>query len=226
MHRTTSSAHSRTGKPLTSQAFEALARHALRAAPQDPSLAAAGHRPSDFDLNPGHEASLNPPLSYRQAAVLVPIVAHNEPTVLLTQRTSTLTKHAGQIAFPGGTADAADADPLMTALRETSEEIGLRPHLVRPLGYLDCYRTGTGYVITPVVGVIEPGFEVTLNANEVDGVFEVPLNFLMDAANHIIDTRMLLGRERQFYAMPYEGRYIWGATAGIIRNMHERFFSS
>ncbi len=213
-------------KPLTSQAFAAMARRTLRQIPQDPSQASTGHRPSDFDLNPGHETGIVPPLQYRQAAVLVPIVAHREPALLLTQRTSTLTKHAGQIAFPGGTADATDTSPLMTALREAEEEIGLQPNLINALGYLDCYRTGTGYVITPVVGIVEPGFEITLNSDEVEGVFEVPLSFLMDAANHIIDTRTLQGRKRQFYAMPHDGRYIWGATAGIIRNMYERFFTS
>ena len=207
---------------LTSGAFADLARSRLRTTPPDPALATVGHAPSDFDLNPGYEANFVMPPVYRLAAVLMVIVARAEPHVLFTQRTATLTKHAGQIAFPGGIVDAGDTSPLMTALRETHEEVGLTPTLIKPLGYLDCYRTGTGYVITPVVGVIEPGFVLTLNAREVESAFEVPLAFLLDPANHQIDRRTMQGIERQFYAIPHQGRYIWGATAGIIRNMYER----
>ena len=226
MELTTNPGASPDALPQTARAFATLAMAKLRARPQDPAEASAGHSPSDFDLNPGHEADIAPPLSYRQAAVLVPIVAHSEPHVLLTQRTSTLSKHAGQIAFPGGTVDASDSGPLMTAFRETGEEIGLMPASITPIGYLDCYRTGTGFVITPVVGLVEPGFALSLNAREVEASFEVPLRFLLDPVNHLIDTRIIQGRERQFYAMAHDGRYIWGATAGIIRNLYERLFGS
>ena len=207
---------------LTSGAFVELAKTKLRVTPPDSALAMAGHTPSDFDLNPGYEANFVMPPVYRLAAVLVAIVARAQPQVLFTQRTATLSKHAGQIAFPGGIADTGDTGPLMTALRETQEEVGLTPSLIKPLGYLDCYRTGTGYVITPVVGLVEPGFLLTLNAREVESAFEVPLAFLLDPANHQIDRRTMQGIERQFYAIPHHGRYIWGATAGIIRNMYER----
>lgn len=207
---------------LTPADFMAWARSRFLATPPDPALVTAGHVPSDFDLNPGYQANFKEPPAYRWAAVLVPIILRPELQVLLTQRTVTLSKHAGQIAFPGGIADAGDSGPLMTALRETHEEVGLAPALVSPLGFLDCYRTGTGYVITPVVGLIEPGFELTLNTGEVDESFEVPLSFLLDQANHQIGRRTIEGVERQFYAIPHKERYIWGATAGIIRNLSQR----
>jgi 8-oxo-dGTP pyrophosphatase MutT (NUDIX family) len=222
MHRTTSSAHGLDSQPLTSNTFAALARRSLHERPQPGTMAGSRHGPSDFDLNPGHERDFSPPKGYRPAAVLVPILARAEPQVLLTQRTATLSKHAGQIAFPGGTVDATDANPLATALREAEEEIGLPAASFELLGYLDSYRTGTGYVITPVVGLVEPNFDLVLNSSEVESTFEVPLGFLLDPANHAIDKRTIQGRERQFHAMPYQNRYIWGATAGIIRNMYER----
>lgn len=222
MHITTTNDTCPAQPHLTLEAVVVLASSRFRVTPPDPALATVGHTPSDFDLNPGYEANFVMPPVYRLAAVLVAIVARPEPHVLFTQRTATLSKHAGQIAFPGGIADAGDTGPLMTALRETHEEVGLPPALIKPLGYLDSYRTGTGYVITPVVGVIEPGFELTLNAREVESSFEVPLDFLMNPVNHQIDRRTIQGVERQFYAIPHQGRYIWGATAGIIRNMYER----
>jgi 8-oxo-dGTP pyrophosphatase MutT (NUDIX family) len=222
MHRTTSSAHARDGKPFTSKAFAALARRGLHERPQPGDMAGSARGPSDFDLNPGHETDFSRSEGYRQAAVLVPILARSEPQVLLTQRTANLSKHAGQIAFPGGTVDATDTNPLATALREAEEEIGLPAASFDLLGYLDCYRTGTGYAITPVVGLVEPNFDLTLNPGEVESTFEVPLDFLLNPANHVIDKRTIQGRERQFHAMPYQNRYIWGATAGIIRNMYER----
>ena len=212
-------------KPLTSHAFAALARRGFHEQPQPGDLTGLQRGPSDFDLNPGHETDFYPPKGYRPAAVLVPILAQAEPQVLLTQRTTTLAKHAGQIAFPGGTVDATDASPLATALREAREEIGLPAASFDLLGYLDCYRTGTGYVITPVVGLVEPNFDLVLNSSEVESTFEVPLSFLLDPANHAIDKRTLQGRQRQFHAMPYQNRYIWGATAGIIRNMYERLLA-
>lgn len=180
---------------------------------------------SDFDLNPELIADLavmDPP---RQAAVLVGIVLHDQPTVLLTQRTEKLAKHAGQIAFPGGKIDDTDASPVAAALREAVEEIGLAAAFVEPLGFLDGYRTGTGFHIHPVVAFIRPGFTLDLNADEVADAFEVPLAFVMDAANHHRHTRPWRGRERSYYAIPYGERYIWGVTAGILKNMHERLFA-
>jgi 8-oxo-dGTP pyrophosphatase MutT (NUDIX family) len=161
----------------------------------------------------------------RAAAVLVPVVAREEPTVLLTRRTEALSSHKGQIAFPGGRVDASDPSALATALRETEEEIGLAPRHVEPLGYLDAYQTGTGYRVTPVVGLVRPPFDLVPNPAEVDAVFEVPLAFLMTPANHQRHEREIAGRVRRFAAMPYGEHYIWGATAGILLNLHARLFS-
>ena len=145
--------------------------------------------------------------------------------MLLTQRTDGLAHHPGQIAFPGGKMEPNDPSPLATALREANEEIGLDPSLVEPLGYLDTYRTGTGYLVFPVVALVRNGFELRLDPREVADAFEVPLAFLMDTRNHAMHTRTWRGGERRFYAMPFEQRYIWGATAGILKNMHQRLFS-
>jgi 8-oxo-dGTP pyrophosphatase MutT (NUDIX family) len=177
----------------------------------------------DDVLNPGF---LLEDATYLDAAVLMPVVAREvEPTVLLTQRTSHLSSHPGQIAFPGGKIDATDADAGAAALREASEEIGLDPGKVDLIGYLAPYLTRTGYRIVPVLGRVDPGMTLKLNAHEVEEVFEVPLAFLMNPANHRRGSRVLLGAERSFYEMPYEGRYIWGVTAGIIRALYERVFA-
>ena len=144
--------------------------------------------------------------------------------MLLTLRTDSLPSHAGQIAFPGGKMEPGETDPLTTALREAHEEIGLAAGFVEPLGYLDAYRTGTGFRIYPVVALVRDGFALTLDTSEVAEAFEVPLDFLMDEGNHRTHVRAWRGGERRFYAMPFEQRYIWGATAGIIRNMHQRLF--
>jgi 8-oxo-dGTP pyrophosphatase MutT (NUDIX family) len=148
-----------------------------------------------------------------------------ELTVLLTQRSNDMPSHPGQISFPGGKVDACDASPLACALREAREETGLTPDFVEALGYLDSYRTGTGFQITPVVAFVRAGFPVTLDSREVLEMFEVPLRFLMTEANHQKASREWRGRQRSFYAMPYEGRYIWGATAGMLKNMHQRLFA-
>jgi 8-oxo-dGTP pyrophosphatase MutT (NUDIX family) len=182
--------------------------------------------PSDFDLNPAHFAGLAALPAPRPAAVLVPIVMRAGLSVLLTQRTDSLPTHAGQISFPGGKMEAGDPDPVATALREAREEIGLDPRFVETLGYLDAYRTGTGYRIFPVVALIREGFGLALDANEVADTFEVPLAFLMDERNHETHVRSWHGAERRFYAIPFQGRYIWGATAGIMKNMHQRLFSA
>jgi 8-oxo-dGTP pyrophosphatase MutT (NUDIX family) len=209
-------------EPITTANFAARARDRLYAEPPfaDPNGQIA--HPSDFDLNPGNWGDVVPGLTFRSAAVLVPIVARSEPAVLLTQRTHTLPKHAGQISFPGGTTEASDRAPIDTALRETHEEIGLDASVIQPLGYLDPYRSGTGFLITPVVALVEPDIALTLNAGEVDNVFEVPLAYLMDPANHRVEARDVGGRERLFYAITYGERYIWGITAGIVRNLYER----
>ena len=157
--------------------------------------------------------------------MLAPIIARRDgPTVLLTQRASHLRSHSGQIAFPGGKIDEGET-PLAAALREACEEIGLSPDAIEPLGWLDPYLTGTGFRIMPLVGVVDPSFTPTINPDEVEDVFETPLSFLMTGANHQRQSREWQGRLRHFYAIPYQQRYIWGATAGIIRNLFERLYS-
>jgi 8-oxo-dGTP pyrophosphatase MutT (NUDIX family) len=160
----------------------------------------------------------------RPAAVLIPVVDHPEPTVLLTQRSANLNDHAGQISFPGGKIEATDASPLEAALRETEEEIGLSRKFVDPIGYLDLYGTGFGFRIVPTVARVRPGFNLRINHSEVDDAFEVPLAFLMDPANHQVHSKEFRGMERSYYAMPFGDRYIWGATAGILRVLYERIY--
>jgi 8-oxo-dGTP pyrophosphatase MutT (NUDIX family) len=160
----------------------------------------------------------------RLAAVLIPIVDRPEPTVLLTQRTTELSSHAGQIAFPGGKIDPGDESPLAAALREAREEIGLDRRLVHPIGYLDVYMTTLGYRIVPTVARVDPHFELALNAAEVHDTFEVPLSFLMQPINHQRHSREWNGMMRHFYAIPFADRYIWGVTAGILRNLHDRIY--
>jgi 8-oxo-dGTP pyrophosphatase MutT (NUDIX family) len=160
----------------------------------------------------------------RPAAVLIPVVDHPEPTVLLTQRSAHLNDHAGQISFPGGKIDATDASPLDAALREAEEEIGLSREFIDPIGYLDLYATGFGFRILPTVARIRPGFKLRVSEAEVDDAFEVPLAFLMDPANHQVHSKEFRGMERSYYAMPFAERYIWGATAGILRVLYERIY--
>ncbi|MFA5898930.1 MAG: CoA pyrophosphatase [Hyphomicrobium sp.] len=210
--------------PFSEMGFRslALARLSLSAPIGDPD---APDTPSDFDLSPELVPELaRAPLA--PAAVLIAVIARAELTVLLTQRTDTLRSHAGQIAFPGGRMEPTDRDPMATALREAHEEVGLDPSFVEPLGYLDAYRTGTGFRIFPVVSLVREGFALKLDEREVADAFEVPLAFLMNEANHRTETRFWRGQERRFYAMPFGERYIWGATAGIMRNMHKRIFSA
>src|SRR5881275_861473 len=158
----------------------------------------------------------------RPAAVLIPVVEHAKPTVLLTQRAAHLNDHAGQISFPGGKIDATDSSPLDAALREAEEEVGLSRDFVEPIGYLDLYGTAFGFRILPTVARVRPGFELTINHSEVDDAFEVPLSFLMNPANHQMHSKEFRGMERFYYAMPFAERYIWGATAGMLRVLYER----
>ncbi|MBR1120395.1 CoA pyrophosphatase [Bradyrhizobium lablabi] len=160
----------------------------------------------------------------RPAAVLIPIVDRPEPTVLLTQRSPNLSSHAGQISFPGGKIDATDASPLDAALREAEEEVGLNRGFVEPIGYLDLYGTAFGFRILPTVAKVKPGFALTINESEVVDAFEVPLAFLMNPENHQIHSKEFRGMERSYYAMPFAERYIWGATAGILRVLYERIY--
>ena len=160
----------------------------------------------------------------RPAAVLIAVVDHPEPSVLLTQRSAHLNDHAGQISFPGGKIDATDASPLDAALRETWEEVGLTREFIDPIGYLDLYGTSFGFRILPAVARIRPGFRLSISAAEVDDAFEVPLAFLMNPANHQLHSKEFRGIERWYYAMPYKDRYIWGATAGILRVLYERIY--
>ncbi len=162
----------------------------------------------------------------RPAAVLIPVVDHPQPTVLLTQRAAHLAEHAGQISFPGGKIDATDASPLDAALREALEEIGLGREFVEPIGYLDRYGTGFGFRILPTLARVKPGFKLVINHSEVDDAFEVPLAFLMNPENHQVHSKEFRGMERSYYAMPFAERYIWGATAGILRVLYERIYLS
>jgi 8-oxo-dGTP pyrophosphatase MutT (NUDIX family) len=149
----------------------------------------------------------------------VPIINRPEgPTILLTQRTAHLKKHAGQISFPGGGVEPNDPHRVATALRETQEEIGLDPERVKLLGRLSMYETSTAYGVTPVVGWIEPPFNLDLDKFEVEDVFEAPLSFILDRTNHIKETAVREGIQRWFYVIPYQNRRIWGATAGMLIN--------
>jgi 8-oxo-dGTP pyrophosphatase MutT (NUDIX family) len=211
--------------PLHAAHFADLARRKLHADATSVMFEPGTGRPngpSDFDLNPDMMSEIDAHIVPRAAAVMVPIVAHAEPTMLLTRRAEHLPSHPGQVAFPGGKVEAFDADALAAAIREAEEEIGLAARFVEPLGYLDGYRTRTHFQITPAVCLVEPGFELTLDPSEVDAAFEVPLAFLMDPANHQTHSRKWKGKRRSFYAMPYDEHYIWGATAGMIKNLFEK----
>lgn len=162
-----------------------------------------------------------PPAPHRPAAVLVPIMDHDAgPTVLLTRRAAHLSHHPGQIAFPGGRVEAADNGPLGAALREAHEETALDPARVEIVGRLDAYITVTGFRVEPFVGVITPPVALRPDPSEVDALFEVPLAFLMDPANHQEGVRERDGKHRPYFAIPYGDYYIWGATAGILINLH------
>jgi 8-oxo-dGTP pyrophosphatase MutT (NUDIX family) len=184
-----------------------------------PSLPLAPTR-SDYDLNPAVRPER--PLKLVPAAVLVPVVAHQDPTVLFTRRSEMVPRHAGQVSFPGGCAHETDESLVYTALREMEEETGITANHVSVIGFLSAYETVTGYAVLPVVGQVREGFEVKVNADEVDGVFEVPLAFLLDPANRQEQRMQWKGSWRRFYAFQYETHYIWGATAAILVEFAER----
>jgi len=191
--------------------------------PALPDRSARRTGPSDFDLNPdmpqGTGAALKP------AAVLVAIRDLGVcASIILTRRAHGLSAHAGQIAFPGGRVDPTDVDPQHTALREAHEEIGLNPGQVSVLGYLDAYRTGTGFFIWPVVGIVTGAFTPRPEPGEVDQVFEVPLDFAMDPANLYIHATMWGGAKRSTYALAFENHKIWGATAAMLKNLYDRVY--
>jgi 8-oxo-dGTP pyrophosphatase MutT (NUDIX family) len=211
------------GRAMGDEFFmRARARLTLEVPPALSDHAVATPR-GDLDLDPvlWERAGVK---ATRPAAVLVPVIDRPEPTVLLTLRTADLASHAGQIAFPGGKIEPGDASPAAAALREAEEEIGLDPGLVDPIGHLDLFLTFSGFRILPMVGRVDPSLRLTLNRSEVDEAFEVPLAFLMDAQNHALHSRDWKGVIRRYYAMPFGERYIWGVTAGILRNLYERLY--
>lgn len=158
-------------------------------------------------------------LELKPAAVLVPVVDRPEPGLILTKRTSSLRNHAGQVAFPGGRIDPEDAGPVEAALREAREEIGLASHHVSLIGRAGGYETGSGYAITPIVGLVPPDVPLSPSVDEVDQVFEVPLAYVLDAANHQVQQAEWRGRMRRYYVIEYGPWNIWGATAGILVNL-------
>jgi len=204
------------GRRIASGGLEMLRARLLREPPLLPLMPTRG----DYDLNPQNRPATKRDLT--PAAVLLPLIFRDEPWVLLTQRTDHLTRHPGQVAFPGGRADPGDVSLVETALRETQEETGIEPAFVTVAGFLDAYETGTGYAILPVVGILSEGFALMPQAREVAAIFEVPLAFLLDPANRVKQTREFRGTMRSFYAFTYEGRYIWGATAAMLINFGER----
>lgn len=182
-------------------------------------------RRGDLDLDPALWERAGAAAT-RPASVLVPVVDRAAPTVLLTQRNAELTSHAGQVAFPGGKIEPGDDSPVAAALREAREEVGLPPVLVEPIGYLDLYLTLSGFRILPTVARVKPEFTLELNPHEVVDAFEVPLDFLMNPDHHQRKTRDWRGVAREYYAMPFGEHYIWGITAGILRNLYERVYGA
>jgi 8-oxo-dGTP pyrophosphatase MutT (NUDIX family) len=165
---------------------------------------------------------MQPPVNLVSAAVLVGLIKHPKKiSVLLTKRTDHLQHHPGQISFPGGRTDQRDKTPEETALRETKEETGLHSRHIKTIGRLNQYVTRTGFSIIPIVAFIEPPYKISPDPYEVEEVFEVPLEFLLDPANHKLHSRKYSGGIREFHAMPFKGYYIWGATAGMLLNLYE-----
>jgi 8-oxo-dGTP pyrophosphatase MutT (NUDIX family) len=208
--------------PRAAESFfdRARARLTLEVPPALTDPLAKGAR-GDLDLNPANWERAGVAAT-KPAAVLVPIIERAEPTVLFTIRTQGLADHAGQVAFPGGKIDPQDESPVAAALREAKEEVGLVPSVIEPLGYLDLHLTFTGFRILPTVARVKGQFTLTLNPREVTETFEVPLAFLMAPGNHQRRSRDWKGITREYYAIAFGDRYIWGITAGIVRNLYDR----
>lgn len=173
-------------------------------------------------LLPGDHFDFDPEVLGSPAAVLIAVTDRADPGVILTRRTETLRRHPGQIAFPGGRIDPEDGGPVRAALREAEEEIALPPAQVRVIGTADSYRTVTGYDVTPVVGVVPPDLQLVPSEAEVASVFEAPLSFLLDHANHRQATALYQGHERRYYEILWDDHRIWGATAAMIVNLSRR----
>ncbi|HVZ91263.1 MAG TPA: CoA pyrophosphatase [Rhizomicrobium sp.] len=186
----------------------------------DPPVLPLAPTRGDYDFDPENRPPRPPKL--QPAAVLVPIVLRSEPTVLFTERSPNLARHAGQVSFPGGQVSAGDRTLVDTALRETREETGIAQEFVTVAGFLDAYETGTGYAILPVVGLLKEGFALAPDTSEVTEVFEAPLSYLLDPANRRTEQMEWRGRLRRYYAFRYNGHYIWGATAAMLVDFGER----
>jgi 8-oxo-dGTP pyrophosphatase MutT (NUDIX family) len=194
----------------------------LRAFPPGVMTGSAESLPAWIAIGPEPDR----PVKMVDAAVLVPLIDRSDGmTVLLTQRAADMKSHAGQISFPGGRFEAADTSPEDTALRETEEEIGLPRSKIHILGRLNTRETGSGFRVVPVVGLIQPPFKLHLHPDEVAGVFEVPLDFVMAPGNHRLERRIQNGVEREFYVMPYNEHHVWGLTARLLNNLAEHLRS-
>jgi 8-oxo-dGTP pyrophosphatase MutT (NUDIX family) len=212
-----------TDRPLTAPEFFSRARQKLTfdvpAGFADPNVIP---RHDQHDADPTLIAAFAAVRPVRTAAVLVPIIERDEPTVLFTQRTVRLTDHGGQISFPGGHIDSSDPTPAAAALREAEEEIALSRHIVHLIGYLDVHLTPFGHRIMPVLARVQPGFVLRLNPDEVENAFEVPLAFLMLPQNYTNESRDWNGLTLSLHAIQFGEHNIWGATASILRNLHEK----
>ncbi|MCJ2047222.1 CoA pyrophosphatase [Methylobacterium sp. J-078] len=202
-----------------------LARAAAHLSAEPPGDSAPTANPrGDHDLD-GLAAAVVPERPHRRAAVLVPVLPRADGLhVLFTVRAAHLRDHSGQIAFPGGKIDADDASPAHAALREAREEVGLVAEAIRVLGYLDPYLSATGFLVLPVLGLVDPRADLTLNPDEVAATFEVPLSHLLDPNQRRIESAVWRGRQRRYYAITYGEFRIWGVTAGIVNNLRERLF--